>query len=280
MATRCPPFLLQGAEDGRTGEAPIQPDAEPGLGEGMAELPKQPPQNADHPPGGVGIARPQDGGHKMLRPLAVEGEHSHERQVAPTGVMAVEEGELLLPVRGILRGVEVDGDSPDPLSGQPDLVGGDDHVGEGLGEPVQVPRPNEVLEAGEGGLRGQGRPREGVAADEELLDRIGLEVGRIVRIGVAAGEAEAALPDERGQIVFDLPRLAPLGKAGRQPGGQGELVVDRFEQDGAAVGALVGRVEGGNQRFVEERGEQHRLYSLFDHLSPPSVRGTARPHRG
>ena len=98
----------------------------------------------------------------------------------------------------------------------------------------------------------------GVVSHEELVDRVGLEVGCIVGIRVAAGETEAALADECGQVVLDLPCLAPLGEAGRQLGRQVEFGVDRLELDRAAVGALV--------RGVEERGEQHCLdQSLFDH---------------
>ena len=210
------------------------------MGESGVELPEQPPQEADHAQGGGRVPWPEDRRHEVLGPLGVEGERAHEGQVAPRIVVAVEEAQLLLPVRGIVRGVEIDRDAADPRRPQPRLVMGDDDIGQRLREPVHIPRRDRVLEAGERGLRGQCGPRDGVAPHEKLVDRVGLELGRIVRIRVAAGEAKAALPDEGGQIVFDLPRLAPFGDAGRQSGGQREFVVDRFEQDGAAVGASGG----------------------------------------
>jgi hypothetical protein len=158
---------------------------------------------------------------------------------------------------------------------------GDDHVGERLGESVQVPRPDAVLEAGAGGLGGQGGPGDRVASHEELVDRVGLELGRVVRIRVAAGQPEAALADQRGEIVRDLARLAPLGEAGRQVTGQGEVVVDHLEQDRSAVGTLLRRVEGGDQGLVEQRGEQQRLdSSLFGHSRTSSVKGSVCAHRG
>ena len=166
------------------------------------------------------------------------------------------------------------------VSGEPGPVVGDDHVGQGLSEPVELPRPDGVLEAGERRLRGEVGIRAGVAAHEELVDRVGLEVGGVVRIGVAAGQAEAALPDQRGQILLDLPRLAPLGNARRQAGGEMQVVVDGLEEHRPAVGALLRGVESRDQRLLEQRGEQHRLgNSLFGHSWPSSVCGTPRPHR-
>jgi hypothetical protein len=113
------------------------------------------------------------------------------------------------------------------------------------------------------------------------VDRVGLELGRVVRIRVAAGQPEAALADECGQIVLDLPGLPSLGEAGRQSGGQAEVVVDRFEEDRSAVGALVRGVEGCDLGLGEERGEQQRLHhSLFGHSRASSVKGSVCVHRG
>lgn len=78
------------------------------------------------------------------------------------------------------------------------------------------------------------------------MDRVVPEQGGVVRIRVAAGQTEAPLPDERGEIVRDLPGLARLGEAGRQASGQAEFVVDRLEEDGTAIGALMGGVERGH----------------------------------
>jgi hypothetical protein len=55
--------------------------------------------------------------------------------------------------------------------------------------------------------------------------------------------------------VLDLPLLAPLGETRRQLARQAERVVDRFEQDRSAIGALMRGVEGRDQGLVEERGE-------------------------
>jgi hypothetical protein len=65
-------------------------------------------------------------------------------------------------------------------------------------------------------------------------------VSGVVGIGVAARQAEAALTDQGGEIVGNLPGLAPLGDAGRQPGAELQGVVDRFEENDGAAGALLG----------------------------------------
>jgi len=112
------------------------------------------------------------------------------------------------------------------------------------------------------------------------VDRVRFELGGIVGIRVAAGEAEAALADEGGEVVFDLPRLAPLGEAGRQLASQLEFVVDRLEEDRSAIGALLRGIEGRHQGLVEELGEQQRLHTLFGHSCASSVKGSACVHRG
>jgi hypothetical protein len=73
--------------------------------------------------------------------------------------------------------------------------------------------------------------------------------------------------------------LAPLRDTGRQAGGELEVVVDRLEEDRSAVGALLRGVEGCDQGLGEQRGEQHRLHSLFGHSGPSSVSATCCPHR-
>ena len=142
----------------------------------------------------------------------------------------------------------------------------------------KVPRPHDLLEAGEGRLRSQGRRHNRVAPYEELVDRVVFEAGGIVAIHVAAGQPEAAVPDERGEIVRDLPRLASPGEAVRQPGGQAGLVVGCLEQDRAAIGALVRGIESSEEGLGKEVREQHRFHTLFGHRCASSVTGCVRVH--
>jgi hypothetical protein len=76
----------------------------------------------------------------------------------------------------------------------------------------------------------------------------------------------------------DDARVVPRIPA-RQPGGAPAVVVDRLEEDRSAVGALLRGVEGCDQGLGEQRGEQHRLHSLFGHSRPSSVGATCCPHR-
>jgi hypothetical protein len=41
--------------------------------------------------------------------LVVETEEAEQRQIAMSIVMRIEEGELLLPMRGVIGGIEIDG---------------------------------------------------------------------------------------------------------------------------------------------------------------------------
>ena len=107
-----PRGLEKGQQRG-VGEPGIGPHAHPGPGKEHLEFGEQPAQQAaDTTRGGPG-ARPQQRRHQVLHRLGVEGHRGHERQVAPRGVVAIEEGELLLPVGRIVGRIEVDGDEPD-----------------------------------------------------------------------------------------------------------------------------------------------------------------------
>jgi len=236
------PLRVEESEQHWRRVAPIQPDPERRLREGRAELPEQAAQEPDRPPAGVGIAGPEDRRDEVLLALVVEGQEPHHREVAPTVVVAVEAGELLLPVGRVLRGIEVDGDAAH-LRGVPARpVLGDDRIGQDMRQPHEVPGGDGVLEAGERPLGGRGVARHRIAAHHELVDGVVLEPGRIVAIGVAAGEPEAALPDAGGQVVLHLPHLAPLGETGGEARREAQPLADRFQQHRPAVGPLLGSV--------------------------------------
>ena len=57
-------------------------------------------------------------------------------------------------------------------------------------EPGQGQGPDGILEAREGGLRGQGGPGERIAVEQELVQGIVGQPGGVVAVGIAAGQAE------------------------------------------------------------------------------------------
>ena len=117
-------FRLQEGEQRRGGEAAVQADPEFRVWEGGPELGQEAAQDADGPQRRRGIAGAQDGGHQVLRPLGVEGERPHDGQVAPGVVVPVEEAQLLLPVRRVVRGIEVHRDLADSGVGRAGPGGG------------------------------------------------------------------------------------------------------------------------------------------------------------
>src|SRR5881628_2023656 len=93
------------------------------------QLPNQAPQKTTGPEAGRRVARAQDGGDGILLGLVGERHRGHHRQIAPRVVVAVEEAELLLPMGGIVGGIEVDRDTAGPTPEAPPMVR-DDRLGQ------------------------------------------------------------------------------------------------------------------------------------------------------
>src|SRR3989441_8996219 len=78
-----------------------------------------------------------------------------------------------------------------------------------LHDALPISRPDGVLEPRERRLRSQGRPGEGIALEQELVDRIVGQPGSVVAVGVAAGEAKEPLPRSE-EHTSELQSLAYL----------------------------------------------------------------------
>ena len=95
-------------------------------------------------------------------------------------------------MRGVFGEVEIDRNATH-ASASPSTMVRDHDIGQRVAEAIQDARGGGVLEAREGRLRGEATAVEGIAIEEQLVDRIvGQRVG-IVGIGVAAREAVHAL---------------------------------------------------------------------------------------
>ena len=60
-------------------------------------------------------------------------------------------------------------------------------------------------------------PSQRAALEQELVDRVLSQPGRVVAVGVAAGDAVDALPHQLDQLVLHLAGLPSVGQAGGQP---------------------------------------------------------------
>jgi hypothetical protein len=139
----------------------------------------------------------------------------------------------------------------------------DQHAAEALSgrgaQPQQISGTDRVLKARERGLRGQAVAGDRIAIEQQLVDRIVREARRVVGIGVAAGQAEDALPHQVLHRVHDLARLARIGQTGGHPSRQAQPLIDGLQQDRAPIRTAVCLVEPGDHRPLAEEWEQDRL---------------------
>src|SRR5207249_2865428 len=81
------------------------------LGKSISQQIEDPSEDSDGTQGCGSISWSEDDREQVLLALVVELQRADDRQVAPRVVMAVEEAQLLVPMSGIVGGVEVNGDS-------------------------------------------------------------------------------------------------------------------------------------------------------------------------
>jgi len=117
-----------------------------GLGEGLRQTLHEPAQHTEQTRRSVDVAGSQHGSDEELFRLLVEADEAHQRQVAPTAVVAVEEAHLLASVRGVIGRVEVDRDATG-LAVKTAAVPLDDDIGESLCHVIQLTGSHGVLEA-------------------------------------------------------------------------------------------------------------------------------------
>jgi hypothetical protein len=123
---------------------------------------------AHFPRTGAGAEQGED---QVLLGLVVEGHEAQQGQVTPGGVVAVEEGELLLPMRRVVGGIDVDGD-PSGTALEAGTVLPDDHVGQRVAQPGQGQGADSILEARQRRLRGQGGPGQRIPIEQEMRGRL------------------------------------------------------------------------------------------------------------
>ena len=175
---------LQEGEDLGAGKAAVQPDPEDRPREGHPQAGEQAPQERDRAALGRAVARAQHRSDHVLRRLGIEGQRRHQGQVARGVVVPVEEAELLLPVGGIVGRIEVDRDAAGAAP-EPRAMVLDDEVGQPEARQVELLPPHGVLEPGERRLGRQVGASERIAVDQELVDRVLRQSGRVVAVGVA-----------------------------------------------------------------------------------------------
>ena len=229
------PRGLQEVQEGIAGKAPVQAYAQARLREGRAQLGEQAPQQADRPAGGRPGTLPQHRGHQVLHPLVVERQGAHERQVAPGIVVPVEEGQLLLPVGGIVGGIEVDRDPPHRPAPRRRWWLAMTVSARASPKAYNSPRRTAFSNRDSVGCEPRAAPVRGIAIHQQLVDRIVGQPRSVVAVGVATGDAEHALAHQLQELMPHLARLPGIAQGVGQSRRQTERGVDRLEEDGAAI---------------------------------------------
>jgi hypothetical protein len=144
--------------------------------------------------------------------------------------------------------IEIDGDEPHAVAEALAVVG-EHGVGQARPEPIEVGPAHGILEPRQRRLRAQGRAVERIAVEQQLLNGVGGQPGGVVAVGVATGQPEDALAQQIPPRVRDLARLTTVADGAGQAPRQAEPLVDRLQQQGAAVGTGVGLVEPDDDRL-------------------------------
>src|SRR5712692_9332954 len=93
---------IEEGEDLGRGESGIETHAEASAREGQPQTRKDPLEDGDRAALVGSVAGSEQSGEKVLLRLVIEGQEAHHGQVTPAVVVAIEEGQLLLSVGGIL----------------------------------------------------------------------------------------------------------------------------------------------------------------------------------
>jgi hypothetical protein len=142
--------------------------------------------------------------------------------------VAIEERELLLAMRRVVGGIDVDRDAARPPLAPGPLLR-DHQVGERMPQPSQHQRGDGILEPRQRGLRGQRRAGDRIAIQQQLVHRVVGQAGGVVAIGIAADQPEDALLHQLEHIVLDFARLPRIPQAAGDGGGHPELLIDGLE---------------------------------------------------
>ncbi len=173
--------------------------------------------------------------------------------------MAVEERQLLGAMRRVVGGIEIDRD-PVRTAVKAPPVPLDDRLRQLASHLVERLGAVAILEARDRGLRGERVAVDGIAAQQELVNRVVREPVGVIGIRIAAGEAEDPLGQQVPERVPHLPRLPIVDQATREAIDQAVRAFGGVQQDRAAIGTRVRLVEGRDQRFVEEVRKQNGLW--------------------
>ena len=193
-------------------KAPIHPHRN--TGKRPTQLTEQGSQEPERAVLGRTVPRPQNDRDQILFRFVVERQRGHQRQVAPCVVMPVEERQLLLPMRRVVRGIEIDREALG-VALEPVAVLRDDRRRQHPPHPIQGPWAPRMFKPGERGLRGQGIPGYRIAPHRQLVQGIVDQPGRIVAVLISTRQALDALAQQVADRVPDFVGISGVRQARR-----------------------------------------------------------------
>jgi hypothetical protein len=142
----------------------------------------------------------------------------------------IEEGQFLLPVGRVVRGIEIDRDALG-VALEPVAVLRDDRRRQHPPHPIQSPWAHCILTPGERGLRGHGIPAHRIAPHRQLVQGIIDQPGCIVAILIPTRQAEDALAQQVADRVPDLLGIPAIGQTRRQAVRQLKAIIQCLESN-------------------------------------------------
>jgi len=171
--------------------------------------------------------------------------------------MPVEEAELLSAVRGIVGRIQVNGDATS-FAAEPLGVPLNNDISNLFAHAEQLFRRGTVFEARKGRLRTEILAVDRITIEQQFLHGIGSKRVCVVAVGIPRSDSIDALPEKIPIAVDDLAGLSTIVNTLTNTIGERQLIVDRFQENSAAIGTAVGLVEGDRNGlekfFVKKNG--------------------------
>lgn len=142
-------------------------------------------------------------------------------------------------------------------------------VGQRLAQPIERARADGVLEARERRLRGQAPAADGIAIEQQLLDRVPGQAIGIVAAGIPARETEDTLRDQVAESMRQTGLIACIRQRLCQGRRQTEPAIDRLQENCSTVRTRMGLIE--RMLTIEEVGERTVCGSVASFNSRASV---------
>ena len=247
-------------------QAAVPPDVDSHVGPGGPQAAHQIPQVVVGAEGGVtgAVPQPDQQDHVVL------GAGDDDRQVLILLVVAVEHDQLLLPVRRVVEGVEVEGEVR-----RRRVEGLEEQIDQHVAQPPQVGDRDGVLEPREGGLAGEvGVVGESVG--EELEDGVRPQGVVVVLVLVIGEDAVDPLADHAQERLPGERRVAGVVEGGGELLGEPDPLVELPDHQQPAIAGQPRRRCFHDDRQIGMKPQDKLPRRLSTHPTPPCGGPTCR----